>query len=206
MSKRIAAVLSIALTMPTIALTALTGSPASAAPTVDQLERALLAPAQAPAGFSFHSRRVLARTVTPPPTADPCKPTTAAFTDAPGGSVSVSFQKGGKDGNLITESINAIGAKAAADHIKRQQTILDRCPTMTKNVTYSKWQAPAAAGATSIGFMTTVQEPKEPAVKAVTVAVAHGEVLATFTAEATDTAALNTLVTTGVAKIKQTVR
>lgn len=202
MSKRIAAALSIALTMPTIALTA---SSAAAAPPVEQLERALLASTQAPAGFSFHSRMVAARTVVPQSTPDPCKVTTPKFVDAPGGSVTVSFQKGGKDGPVVTESISAVGAKAAAEHLKRQQTIIDRCPTVNKGVTYSRWQAPQT-GTTTLGFMSTIQEPKQPVTRVITVAVAHGEVLATFTAASTDTAALNSIVSTGVAKLKQTVR
>ncbi|GAA1641358.1 hypothetical protein [Actinoplanes couchii] len=218
MSKRIAAVLSIALTMPTLALTAtpaMAGTPTAGnaaapaagnavAPTVEKLEQALLTPAQAPTGFTFHSRMVVATSVVPEAVADPCKDAAPKFVDSLGGSVTVSFQKGGKEGTVITEAINAVGAKAAADHIKRHQTVLEKCPAVTKNVTYSKWEVPQV-GAPAVGFVVTIAQEKEPVEKMITVAVSHGDVLATFTAEAADSAALTAAVTAGVAKIKQTV-
>ncbi|SDS89676.1 hypothetical protein [Actinoplanes derwentensis] len=203
MSNRIAAVLSIALTMPTIAFTA---APASAAvPPVEKLEQALLAPAQAPSGFVFHSRMVMASSVVPETVPEPCKTTAAPkFVDSLGGSVTVSFQKGGRDGTVITEAINAIGAKLAADQLKRHQAVLDSCPTVTKGVTYSRWQAPQV-GVPTVGFLVTIEQPEEPTEKVITVVVSHGDVLATFTADAADSAALTSAVTAGVTRLKQTV-
>ncbi|HWS35076.1 MAG TPA: hypothetical protein VN408_20345 [Actinoplanes sp.] len=202
MSNRIAAVLSIALTMPAVAFTA---SPAAAAaPTIEQLEKALLAPAQAPTGFTFHSRSVMAASVVPEAVPDPCKATTPKFVDSIGGSATVSFQKGGRDGTTITEAVNAIGAKAAAEQIKRHQTILTSCPTLNKGVTFARWTTPQV-GTPIVGFQMTIEQAEGPAEKVITVVVSHNDVLATFTAEAADSAALTAAVTAGVTKIKETV-
>lgn len=203
MSNRIAAVLSIVLTMPALAWTA-SPAAAAAAPTIEQLESALLAPAQAPTGFAFHSRSATAASVVPEAVPDPCTASTPKFVDSIGGSASVSFRKGGRDGTVITESVNAIGAKAAADQIERHQTILGTCPAVHQGVTLARWATPQV-GTPIVGFQMTIEQSGGPAEKVITVVVSHNEVLATFTAEAADSAALTAAVTAGVAKIKQTV-
>lgn len=196
--------MSIALTLPIVTLTATPG--VAAPPSLDILEKALLTSAEGPKGYPFQSRMISASSAYAVPSADPCKNTTSSFVDGPGGTATITFQKS-KNGPMVSESISAIGAKAALDQITQYRTVLERCPAGSDGTSYSRLTIPQV-GAESVGVVVTVKVPDGPPARIATAAIAHGEVLAVFTTfdgDATTDAALTELVTAGMRKLKLSV-
>jgi hypothetical protein len=201
MNLRAVAALSIALTMPIVASTPAPG--VAAPPSLDSLEKALLTSAEGPQGYTFSGKMVSASSAYARPSTDPCKNKSSDFVDGPGGTASVSFQKG-KDGPTVSESISVIGAAAALDQIKQYRTVLERCPAGSDGTSYARLTIPQF-GAEAVGVVVTVKATGKPTARVALAAVAHGDALAVFTTlrgDATTDAALVGLATAGVRKLK----